>query len=377
MGDFGGIGARHNVSRPGVSAIKALLLRVASRLWCHSRYVLVARLRRRFGREKSVVSISTGDLIHPSRTHAIFLIWQPKQTEWFVHNALDALAEAGVNVFLVVNHELSEERRRDLNKRCARLMIRNNRGLDMGAYRDATLALHSSDRPDRVIYMNDSVYYFREGLDDLMAALANSQADVCATFDSLEISHHVQSFCFSISGRLFRCKSIQEFWKNYLPANSRRWAIRRGEVAFGAPLMKAAESVEVIYSPAKLEAAIRSVPQEDLPLVPSFLSPRVRARLDLLVGSTADDYAAAIVGELNGGSMIHLGGFLLRKYLRCPLMKRDLVYRLQYDIHEIAGLLRLVGDEGRLIDILNDLNRKGRGDALVGWELAQFRQGLA
>jgi hypothetical protein len=75
-------------------------------------------------------------------------------------------------------------------------------------------------------------------------------------------------------------------------------------------------------------------------------------------------------------SQIHTAGFLYKKYLDCPLMKRDLLYRLQFDIYEIEHNLVEVGHEGHLIDILSDMKRKGPGYQLRSTKRRLFEQGI-
>ena len=94
-------------------------------------------------------------------------------------NALSALNGLGIKVIAVVNHPLNDERLSELKKRCAHVLIRNNKGFDIGGYRDATLFIRERLKPRRVCYFNDSVYYFTEGLPDLFDKLANSTGRYC------------------------------------------------------------------------------------------------------------------------------------------------------------------------------------------------------
>ncbi|WP_371348145.1 rhamnan synthesis F family protein [Ancylobacter sp. IITR112] len=147
-----------------------------------------------------------------------------------MRNALDALAEVGVNVTLVVNHPLGEERLAELLPQVHRVLLRNNAGRDMGGYRDGILSL-LDDPPERLLIMSDSVYYFRSGLAEMFRKLATSSCDVCATFENWELRHHIQSFCYSISRHMLERPAFQAFWRNYLPVNARPWPSARARWA--------------------------------------------------------------------------------------------------------------------------------------------------
>ncbi|MDH4987955.1 hypothetical protein QEZ47_21020 [Aminobacter anthyllidis] len=179
--------------------LRSLKKRVAKFRY-HDVEVIRAKLNRRLGKEEPY-QVHQGARHHPGGVYAIFLIWQPKETPWYVDNALASLDESQANVILVVNHDLDPERLLDLSQRCSKIIIRNNSGFDIGGYRDATLYLLENEHPARLIYLNDSVYFFKKGLTGLFQDLAGSQADVTGSFENWQHAYHVQSFCFSVSQR--------------------------------------------------------------------------------------------------------------------------------------------------------------------------------
>ncbi|WP_425105937.1 rhamnan synthesis F family protein [Ancylobacter sp.] len=331
--------------------------------------ILRARLARRLGLESTPV-IVPGERHHPGHVHAVFLIWQPQATAWYVTNALEALAEAGINVTLVVNHPLSEARLAELRPFADRIMLRDNSGRDMGGYRDAILSFAGRE-PERLLLMNDSVYYFRTGLAEMVHRLATSPCDVCATYENWEYHHHFQSFCYSISRYMLEKPAFQQFWRDYLPVNARPWAISKGEVGSSRRMLRLARSTEVLFTPAKLRealAGIDSMGLQDLfghlpiDLRPAQEGPRTRQ--ERVLRQLTD----AVVVR----SQIHTGGFLYRRFLRAPLIKRDLLFRLQYQLHEIESLLNIVGAEGHTADIITEMRAKGIGFQLRGRARQRF-----
>jgi hypothetical protein len=353
-------------------AIQRGVVRAVDHVWP----IQKARLRRWRGMEKSVLSIVDGGTHHPGQTHAIFIIWQPIKTSWSVWNMLGALDRAGVNVTLVVNHPLPDDRIEALGRRVARVMLRDNSGRDIGGYRDATLFLEREAQPERVLYLNDSVYIFERGLDPLVKRLVDSTADVCTAFECWKPRHHYQSFCYSVSGKLFRSSAWQGFWNDYLPVDSRLWAIRKGEIASSAVMNRISESIEVVFSLAALQRSLGGLSRDELKAHIGYLPEPLR----LTASETSRMDRSAIMREITAQlmtlSQIHTGGMLFRRFIDCPLMKRDIVFRDHYSVNEVEILLDEIGHEGHAADILTDLRRRGSGASSGSWNRARIRVGI-
>jgi hypothetical protein len=339
------------------------------------RRVYEARFRRAFG-ERKPVELVHGQRHFPGGRHAIFLIWQPEQTAWYVRNALDALAKAHVNVLLVVNHNLTEERRRELAAQCAKIMIRDNTGFDIGGFQDATAFLYKHTDAERVLYLNDSVYFFREGLAELFERLANSKADVCSAFENWEIHYHFQSFCLSISGDMLRHPKVLKFWNDYLPVNSRRWAIDQGEVGFSRAMLPAAASIEVLYTPPRLKSELLSLPLDDLRMMDRYLPATLRLGPERIKKLSKPELVRELCERVAMRSQVHSGGFLFRRFSGNPLMKKDLVYREQFSLYDVEAMLEELGSEGHADEILSDFRRKGRGILMTGLKRRLFDEGI-
>ncbi|MBT1157331.1 hypothetical protein J1C56_17200 [Aminobacter anthyllidis] len=354
--------------------LRSLKKRVAKFRY-HDVEVIRATLNRRLGKEEPY-QVHQGERHHLGGVYAIFLIWQPKETPWYVDNALASLDESQANVILVVNHDLDPERLLDLRQRCSKIIIRNNSGFDIGGYRDATLYLLENEHPARLIYLNDSVYFFKKGLTGLFQDLAGSQADVTGSFENWQHAYHVQSFCFSVSQRIIRSLEFSKFWTDYLPVNSRLWAIRKGEIGFSKAILPIAESITSIYTTSRIEHRLAEIAPDKIESTITYLCREIRLPLSRFKNESRAGIASKICERIATRSQIHTAGFLYKKYLECPLMKRDLVYRLQFDIDEIEKNLIDVGHEGHLADILSDMKRKGVGDQLRSTERRLFDQGI-
>ncbi|MEJ5018702.1 rhamnan synthesis F family protein [Ochrobactrum vermis] len=333
----------------------------AVKLAYHDTKVAAAYLTRHSLRKLSILSKHAGAQNHENGAYAIFLIWQPDHFPWYIENALDALNAAAINPVIVVNHDLADERLAYLKERSHLVLIRDNTGLDIGGYRDATLYLASTmkEPPSRVIYMNDSVYYFKENLERVFERLARSQADICGTFENWEHKYHIQSFCFSVSGALFKNDAFQRFWQDYIPVNSRLWAIQQGEIGLSQVMVPLSKQIEIIFQPKDLIAPVSNIGKDQINELNNLLPQRIRFNESDLQTIPLQEIPQAITKKVTLRSQVHTGAFLYRRFLGCPIMKRDLVYRLQFSIEEIENNLRDTGDEGHLEDIVSELKKKG------------------
>ncbi len=184
-----------------------------------------------------------------SGRHAVYVLWQPKTIPWYVLNMLEALKRHQVNTTVVSNEKLSPEQLATLKPLCAEVLVRGNKGFDFGAYKDAVLRLMKDKASvSRLLILNDSVYVFRRGLDDLLDALLSEDTPIVAAHENWEKHYHFQSFCLGLSGELLRDPKVEKFWRQYRPISIRRWCIDQGEVKLSLAIRKAAASFKVVYS---------------------------------------------------------------------------------------------------------------------------------
>lgn len=360
--------------RHHLNQIRSLACRLPARAIYYYPKVISAKARR-LERHNGILGTTEGGRRFENGRFAIFLIWQPKAISWYVQNALDALAETETNVILVANHQLSDEIRRDLAGQSHTVIVRDNTGFDIGGYKDATLHVLDNHQFDRLLYINDSIFFFREGLAPLFQRLIHSAADICTAFENFERRYHIQSFCFSVSSALAYRPQYAGFWKNYLAVSARRWAIHKGEIDLSRRIVPLADNVEVIYSPNDLRPFIKNIPPSEILSLNKYLPFSQRM-----------DHAAArlrttmqieeIIQRVATRSQIHTGGFLYHRFLNCPIIKRDLVYRLQFSIYDIEQCLIEAGSDDHVEEILSELRKKGPGSQLPFLKRIQFEDGI-
>jgi hypothetical protein len=220
------------------------------------------------------------------------------------------------------------------------------------------------------------VYYFEQGLPELFQRLANSEADIVTPFENHEYTYHIQSFCFAVSSRIFFDKVFQRFWKNYLPVNSRLWAINKGEIGLSSAIVPIAESIEVLYTPERLRPYLANVSLDGLRYLNKDLPRSLRLPEVELQKLSQPELVNELCRLVAIRSQIHTGAFLYQRFMGCPLMKRDLFYRLQFRLDEIKQNLKEVRPDEHFTEIFAEMSKKGTGRDLSKWNLVRFAEGL-
>ncbi|WP_354345378.1 rhamnan synthesis F family protein [Phyllobacterium ifriqiyense] len=351
-------------------------LRRIVRFFYHDLKVLIAKVQSVIQADRSQPIIHIGQKKHSTNTYAIFLIWQPDELPWYVKNALKSLNELNINVLTIVNHPLDANRLSELQSLCCHVMVRNNVGFDIGAYKDGTRFIRGISQPSRVFYLNDSVYYFEEGLEQLFRRMAESTADVVAPFENHEYTYHIQSFCFAVSGLVFSSSLFQGFWEKFLPVNSRVWAISQGEVALSKIVFSKFPSVEILYTPQFLRPKLLSLSLQELYHLNDYLPKLIRLDKSEPWGFSREQFIDLLLDKVTVRSQIHTGAFLYQRFLGCPMMKRDLVYRMHFSLDEVERNLYEVRTSTHIKEIVGEARSRGMGRELSPWNLARFAEGL-
>lgn len=353
--------------------------------------VSLQRLRLGLRRRPHVRDVTEGRLRHAGRNWALLVVWQPEEWPWFLDVLLDALARREVNVLLVANALPGGAIADHLLDRCATLLRRDNQGFDFGGFQDGYAHLMAREDPQRVLFANDSILYYPDGLEGLLARLlpAAGGADVISTFENREYQFHFQSFLFSVSAPLLRSAAVRDYWRGYLPVSNRRWCILRGEIGFSRCLLRAGRSFEVIASGVALAQALLPMAPQELLALRGDATEELRGDWDALqplverAAATGPGREAAqdalvmeVVALCQKRSPPHCAPFLYARLLGIRLLKRDLVWRDRYSLTELEWSLRRSGLEERLDEVMAGFRRRGRGAQLRGVQRARYDIGV-
>lgn len=323
-------------------------------------------------------------------------------TEDFL-DLLAALRAQQVNIIVVCNGDMDAEGMALLRQAAHRIILRPNAGRDFGAYRAATLRLAAEGlSPSRILYFNDSVIYLRgAGLDGMVAAMADSAFDVVGATENHQGDHHVGTFAFSFSGRVFRDAKVLAFWRRYRTFELRPHVIREGEAGLARCVKQCGYRIDVIFSAARLAARLdtlsfpellgllryvpigalrgfavrdylrgardtgRMLAPEHAPWMPARWAPSgppdaVRhERAAIAERMRRDALTGVMIGAILDGSQVHLGFGLLHRVLDLPLVKRDLLFRGVLLDHDCARILDRLPEDRRNA-VLRELVNRGR-----------------
>jgi hypothetical protein len=318
---------------------------------------------------------------------------------------LKVLKKVGVNAIVVCNGPLDPDDYAPLQKTAHRIIIRENIGRDFGAYRAATLGLiESGIRIRRLLYFNDSIIYIPgPQLQDMVEQMLTSPYDVIGAFENHEYVHHIGSFAFALSGRVFRDARVRKFWRNYKCYDLRPYAIQHGEAGLSEALSRSGFRMDVIYSADRLAehlgrlplrslldvlryvpfGALRSYDLEPILSAPAGTAALVESQRTQVIAHPGDTAADGqlparvpheqspapqmlhdvllnrIMESIVNSSQVHFGFGLFHRLMGCPLIKRDLLFRGIMLEHECARVLDDMQPEQRHF-IMRELINRGR-----------------
>jgi len=371
-----------------------------------------------------VRGVIEGNVPKKSNRFAILVLYSKTDLPGFTLNLIKAIGRSNLNLIIVSNAELEPLLKARLLDNSILLIERVNLGRDFGAYRDAlSVLLRQFKTVERLLLLNDSLFYFERGLDQFIARL-NGNQDFIGVTEVHEFRYHVQSFALSFGPRVINHKKFRKFWRRFRPINTRRWSIHKGEVGLTRLLTKAGFRPHILFEAAQLRPRLGALPMreivESLHLLPTFFRSNMYQEINTILGE--EDYpesiaaieaisqgirstgnsesnevefnallniskkakamerwsfdliASKIVATIAERNQIHVGGFLFMKYLGLPAFKRDIFYRNVYTLEDVHQILSEFG-EPLIGEVLADLRRNGSAAHLNVFLKLLFRHG--
>jgi hypothetical protein len=322
-------------SMAGLAFVRTIsALRIALQ-WCDPR-IHAESLR--------IHAIADGQFDRNSRKVALLLLYSPGPVPAFTRSFIEALNRSTFDLVVVSNHPLDTAAKAYVLSRCRLLIERANVGRDFGGYKDGIAIIQRRyPQAERLLIANDSVFYLPGGLDGLIDELVGEH-EFIGVSEIFEHHYHVASFLASFGPAVLRSDAFRGFWARYRPIGTRRWAILHGEGALTRTLVGAGFQPHVLYQTGALRSRLQGLPVERILTEAKVLPSRARRKLlEKWQGAgnrqdarrLADDIADAI-GARN---QMHYGGFLFRRHLGLPIVKRDLVYREIYSLQDALANL--------------------------------------
>jgi hypothetical protein len=368
--------------------------------------------------------ITEGRVKQKSDRYVLFVVYAKQSVPAFIETLLQAIGRSRINLVISTNARITKEQRDALLDKCNLLIERVDLGRDFGGYRDGIRVLRRRcSNIERLILLNDSLFYFENGLDALVGGL-DGEHDVIGMTEVFEHHYHIGSYAISVSRAVLQNPQFQRYWKKYRPIPTRRWSIHKGEVGLTRMLMKAGFKPHILYHGAQLTPYMRSASLHELMTAIHFLPNDFRNRLfdyldqlrlaqtgsklsaidtlsrsvrrlqrfdnarvaDLRLANTTkllaisqltttthsererlarNSFVDMIISTITARNQIHVGGFLFVKYLSMPAFKRDIFYREVYGFADIDEILASIKEPMRR-EIMADLRQKGSQSHLKG-----------
>jgi hypothetical protein len=380
------------------------------RLWYHlDPRIYSERLRIR--------RVSEGRSPRQGNRYVLFVFYGRDAIPAFTQTVIDAIARRGLNLVISTNAKITPVLRQALLEKSCLLIERADLGRDFGGYKDGISIIQQRfGTPDRLILLNDSLFFFEKGLDEFIAAF-DGEADLYAMTEVFEHHYHLGSFALSFGRKVLENRFIQRYWRKYRPISTRRWSVHKGEVGLTQVLMRAGLRPRVLYYGARLLACLRQLDTRDflhtLHLLPIALRRRLYVEYDefqqeqqgnalsaiksfsrsmrrfesadnevysdlrhaniekLLLRNqevihahhdqerwTATRMCREVVQTITSRNQMHVGGFLFRKFLGMPGIKRDVFFREVFKLEELENILAEL-NEPLADEIVEDMRQKG------------------
>lgn len=327
---------------------------------------------------KRIKSIEEGRLSKQTGKFFILVLFPGATLPGFTRSLIAALKASPFNLVVVLNASLPAATREELRDACCLMIERENVGSDFGGYKDAISVVSKRfGEPERLVIANDSVFYFRDGLDKLIADLDGPQ-DFIGVSEVFDHHYHVASFLISFGPSIVRSEAFRNFWAGFRPLGTRRWNIFRGEGALTENLVAAGFRPHILFRAEPLRPHVRARNRAELDAALAMLPTRhrdkvikhmrrefapdhlaaIRAGTTQFDAALSDRIADAIVDQIMQRNQMHAAGFLFRKNFNLPVIKRDIFYREIYPLDEIAAKFSDL-DPVTKEEVMADLQRRG------------------
>ena len=188
--------------------------------------------------------------IAPQGKFALLVIYQKQSVRSSILEFCRHVTGQGYAPFVVSNAPLSNDTIDGLRAVVWKLMIRPNVGYDFGGYRDGLLTLKKQDVAlQRVLMMNDSVWYPLRPSDTLSQRLEATDADVAGTVLRGGKKHQfLESYCYLLKERCLESAAFWEFWSTYRLTANKYKVIRRGERGHSTALIGSGLRVDGLFT---------------------------------------------------------------------------------------------------------------------------------
>lgn len=180
---------------------------------------------------------------------AIFASFQ-KYYSFTLASYLNELKNQGFDIVFVSNSYIGDEFSTALKETVTVAIQRLNLGRDFGAYRSGFIYLYNKRPPslDNILITNDTLIFPIIDSSNFWSLIESSTADAVGAFESYTPKYHLQSYFILLKNKIWEHEIFKKYWANYQLFDSRRHAIKNGEIGFSRLLNKCNAKFDSIFS---------------------------------------------------------------------------------------------------------------------------------
>jgi Rhamnan synthesis protein F len=280
----------------------------------------------------------------------VYAVRQRNQASKNLLSSLICLRRSGYNTVLINNGPLSDKLVDAYLPYCHTVILKPCGGRDFGGYKWGTrfLARLGENIPiDQVIYCNDSIFIRPSTFEQLLNRIKQLNHDYIGITETFEIHHHVQSWFFVISARIYHSSFFTNFWHRYKSYSHRQHCINKGEVKISKLLLGAGVLPHVLYTQNDiLDLIFAGTLDGALSKVMLFFRPHEYAKLmdtirDIAFAGASDTQLVVtflrreLLEKLAMANTMHHVNLVLLRFTAFPFLKKDLVHRAQYFVTQV------------------------------------------
>jgi hypothetical protein len=269
---------------------------------------------------------------------------------------LDAFVAEGFCIVFVSNSALTQESLDRLAGRCARILLRDNRGYDFGGYRDGILSLDMQQaRPAMIMLANDSVYAPLSPIAGLLDEMDFSAADVWGVTDSWQRRYHLQSYLVAYGPAALAHPDFLSFWRQVRNIKSKWAAVKYYEIGLTQATQALGMRCAAVFDYQSLMRRAEAIVEAEEDAKPTPKATLLRASAERAMRAAARRRATNPVIDL----------WLLLAEAGCPFVKRELLRDDPIRVPDLFAWHRIVQDRSPALyrEIIEDLKRVMRGAA--------------
>ena len=332
---------------PGWRKVRRELVRISQQLQTIPEAIWEPVAQRRHDASFDTFPVYPGE-ISPSPRMAIYLIWQPNGLPASVLETCRHLRAKGYAVLVVSNAPLSDGDRSKLLPDVWAVLERPNYGYDFGGYRDGLRYFRKrSIEPQRLVILNDSVWYPLRPDDTLLEDAEAADADVVGTVPRHRGEERfLESYFYSIRGTVLTHPAFEQFWQQYRLTSNKYKVIRLGERGFSKAMRAAGLSVRGLYTEAAFADAIADADTALLRRIlayAAFVDPEPRQQAEQLSRTGSEiEMRAFILESIISFQFYSTYPVAAAGLLRHPVLKKS---REPVSAAWREAFLRAVGDE--------------------------------